>query len=357
MKKYLLLFVTFCALATAKSQNLVLNSDMNVGTNWGNACPELEVALVDETAYGGTNGANFVAEIDALSCLQQTVPGLTHNTGYMINFQATRRIGCPETPANPGIKVKVTGVISNTVYSEVDYHYSNVTWTGYTSESQYFVIPNAASDEGVRIDITSIDNIEGCGIIMDNFTMVSFGTLPINLSGFNAAAKGSSIDLSWTTSAEVNSAYFTVLRSKNGVNFEEVGKVNAAGFGSTYSINDAQPGAGVTFYKLKIVDKNGLYKFSDVVRVNLGIKDLDVRVYPTIVSDVLNYVIENPKATKLSVVVTDLSGKRVNSSVQSFANGTTQKTINVATLASGVYFLTIVDETNGFKKSVLFKKN
>jgi hypothetical protein len=364
MKKLLLLIVTFCSFVGLRAQNLIVNSDMESGpAAWtGGGCTP-EVGAVPESAYGGPSNTNNIAEVDALSCLQQIV-NISTNTNYIISFQATRRTTCaPDLGPNPGINVKITGVTSGTVYSSVNYHYNNpddptppTGWVGYTTEFQGVSIPNGVTDAQVRIDITAIDNFVDCGIVMDNITMVQ-GTLAVNLTGFNASAKGSSVDLSWVTATETNSAFFTVLRSKDGINFDEVGKVTAAGFASTYTLTDAQPGAGISYYKLRMVDKNGSFRYSSVVKVNLSVKQMDVHVYPTIVSDVLNYAVENPKATKLSVMVTDLTGKRVNNTVESFGTGTTQKSINVANLASGVYFLTVQEEGSGFKKSVLFKKN
>src|SRR5205085_6628968 len=128
--------------------------------------------------------------------------------------------------------------------------------------------------------------------------------------------------------------HFVVFRSKNGTSFTPVGTVNASGFinGSAYTFNDAQPGTGVTYYRLEMVDKTAGAKFSGIVKVNFNTKSLDVAVYPTIVSSVLNYAVESPKAEKLRVMVSDVSGKRIVSTVESFTSGTTQKSINVSTL-------------------------
>ncbi len=194
---------------------------------------------------------------------------------------------------------------------------------------------------------------------MDNITMVLTSILPVNLISFNAATKNKTVDLNWVTNSEINNACFEIYRSTNGVSFTQIGKVNASGSitGSSYTFNDAQPGAGVSYYRIKMVDKSANFKFSGTVKVNLNAKDLDVAVYPTIVTNVLNYVVESPKAEKLRVMVSDVSGKRIVSTVESFTSGATQKTINVSNLASGIYLLTITNDTNAFKKSVTFKKN
>jgi len=173
---------------------------------------------------------------------------------------------------------------------------------GYTTETQIFSIPVSATDAQVKLDITAIDNPPvGCGIVMDNITMVASGVLPVSLTAFNAALKNSSVDLSWTTSNEINNSYFIVFRSKDGVNFTEIGRVNAAGIstGSTYTLNDANPGSGINYYRLRQVDRSGSYKVSGIVKVNLAASDMNVLVYPTIVSSTLNYVWKLPRQLNL----------------------------------------------------------
>jgi hypothetical protein len=357
MKKSFLLVFALSIFISAKSQNILQNSDFNQGfAYWNEGFCDPEV--FNEDAYGGPDAANLVTEIDFGACVKQSV-NVTGATIYAIEFDATRRPNDPGLGPNPGINVTVIGVTSGTIYSTALYHYSNTTWTGYTHQTQVFVFPNGTTDTQVRVEITQDNNPELTGIVMDNITMAATGVLAVNVVSFNASAKNNTVDLSWITSSEVNNDYFEVYRSKNGVNFTQIGKVSATGFanGSAYTFNDPQPGTGTSYYRLKLVDKSTNFKLSGVVKANLNAKSLDVAVYPTIVTSVLNYVIESPKAEKLRVMVSDVSGKRIVSTVESFTSGTTQKSINTSTLASGVYLLTIIDESNTFKKSVTFKKN
>lgn len=364
MKKNLLVIaILLFAMSSAYSQNLIVGSTMDNAADWSNGGCAAEVAFAPESAYGGPSGTNNIAEVDALSCLQQTV-NITPGTIYTIAFQAFRRTTCaPDLGPNPGINVKVTGVTTNTVYSSVDYHYTGNDdppgpWPGYTSETQIYSIPISATDAQVRIDITAIDNIEGCGVIMDDFTMNATGVLPVSLTSFNGVAKNSGVDLSWLTANELNSAYFAILRSSDGKNFTEIGKVNVSGSASgSYAFTDASPASGYNYYRLKQVDKNGIYKLSGIIKVNLNATDFNATVYPTIVSSVLNYAVESPKAAKLTVVITDVTGKVVSNSVQSFNAGTTQKSIAVSNLASGMYLLVVSDSQGGFKQAIRFSKN
>ena len=120
------------------------------------------------------------------------------------------------------------------------------------------------------------------------FTNLVSRVLPVNLTAFNAQKNGNSGLLQWQTATEINAAYYNVERSYDGINFTTVSKVNAKGQASnTYSFNDA---AGLsstnTYYRLKIVDNNGNFKYSSVVRLANG-QGIKVSIFPNPASDVV----------------------------------------------------------------------
>lgn len=86
------------------------------------------------------------------------------------------------------------------------------------------------------------------------------GTLPIELSSFKLEKFGDDISVQWVTSTEENNDYFEILRSKNGITYEVVGKVDGVG-NSTSSISyeylDKVPYFELSYYKLRQVDYDG----------------------------------------------------------------------------------------------------
>ncbi len=94
--------------------------------------------------------------------------------------------------------------------------------------------------------------------------------LPIELIAFNASAAGSEVHLNWSTASELNNDYFTVERSKDGLSWEEVVRVDGAGNSIhrlDYSSVDKRPYAGLSYYRLKQTDFDGQYSISKVVSV------------------------------------------------------------------------------------------
>jgi hypothetical protein len=97
-------------------------------------------------------------------------------------------------------------------------------------------------------------------------------SLPIKLSSFSGRLNTETeATIAWSSSLEENSFKYEVQRSADGKNFVTVGTVNAAGTSLQtvkYSYNDALPGAGAYFYRLKMIDQDGKSEMSKTVYVN-----------------------------------------------------------------------------------------
>ncbi len=109
-----------------------------------------------------------------------------------------------------------------------------------------------------------------------NFAVVKInGTdvIPVELSSFTASTSGSTITLNWATATELNNKGFEIERKMNDGSFAQIGFVN--GNGTTvepknYSFID-NPGAGVHIYRLKQVDFDGSFEYSNEVEVEIEV--------------------------------------------------------------------------------------
>lgn len=84
--------------------------------------------------------------------------------------------------------------------------------------------------------------------------------LPIELLSFDAVPEADKVFLSWVTASERDNAFFTILRSDDGIGFEAIERLDGAGQSATalnYSTIDASPLDGVSYYKLRQTDVNG----------------------------------------------------------------------------------------------------
>ncbi|MFT6353922.1 MAG: hypothetical protein ACJAZC_000507 [Cryomorphaceae bacterium] len=109
--------------------------------------------------------------------------------------------------------------------------------------------------------------------------------LPIELLAFNAELKGSFVDLNWSTATEINNDYFVIERASDELDWKPISTVTGAGNSNsllTYSDEDRAPLIGLSYYRLKQVDFNGAFSYSETVSVfnNTIVDSDDVFMYP-----------------------------------------------------------------------------
>lgn len=109
--------------------------------------------------------------------------------------------------------------------------------------------------------------------------------LPVTLAGFTAAQDGNTARLTWRTAAEENASHFEVQRSGDARSWNILEKgIAATGEGSSYQTTDAFPLAGMNYYRLRMVDLDGTFAFSQVAAVPFDVPSA-VSVFPNPVSD------------------------------------------------------------------------
>ena len=187
-------------------------------------------------------------------------------------------------------------------------------------------------------------------------------TVPVELVSFTATSRNDEVELNWRTATETNNQGFAVERMNSVGNFEEVGFV--AGFGTTtepksYSYFDTNLETGSYTYRLKQIDFDGSYEYTNelVVNVELPLQYSLEQNYPNPFnpSTTIKYSIPEDGFVKLSVY--NLLGQEVVSLVNGFQKADRYEiNFNAAGLSSGVYVYKI--ETNNYnasKKFVLMK--
>lgn len=163
--------------------------------------------------------------------------------------------------------------------------------------------------------------------------------LPLQLLDFHATKYNNSVNLSWTTAQEVNTSYFEIERGNDGTHFSKLGVVAANNTSSvnSYSFSDQNP-LQTNFYRLKMVDIDGSYKYSSVLKINLeGVQKFDVFPNPANSSITVTGVSENQIVKLLSS-----DGKLL---IQKRASGQSM-TMDISTYSPGFYILQYFDGTN-----------
>jgi len=177
-------------------------------------------------------------------------------------------------------------------------------------------------------------------------------SLAVSLQSFNGAIVNSTAKLNWTSASEINAKQFVVEASSDKKNFASVGTVaakNVKGLNS-YEFETAAP-ATTTYYRLKMVDKNGAFSYSPVVVLNASVSAKKLTVFPN--PAVNTITLSHAQALEgASVKILNAAGKTV--SVSNLQTGATQTTVDVSKLAKGTYIVSV--ENNGQKVVSQFVK-
>jgi hypothetical protein len=173
--------------------------------------------------------------------------------------------------------------------------------------------------------------------------------LPVQLTSFQAVLQNEyQAVLRWATASEVNSDYFAVERSADGVNYYEVGRQAAAGTSTlprAYELRDPQPLTGLTYYRLRQVDKDKKVAYSAVATLAPTAREAaQANVYPNPVAGSSNGRLAMRGLTDQKVVVrvTDMLGRVVTTQQFQPATYTADMPLLLpAATAAGIYSVTI----------------
>ncbi len=106
--------------------------------------------------------------------------------------------------------------------------------------------------------------------------------LPVTLTYFTARQQDSQVLLQWATASEKDNAYFSLEKSRDGQQFNEIGRVTGAGTSTTkrtYAFTDDFPFGGTSYYRLRQVDFDGTSANSKIVVVNSEVTAA-LKIYP-----------------------------------------------------------------------------
>ncbi|MRX48498.1 T9SS type A sorting domain-containing protein [Pedobacter puniceum] len=188
--------------------------------------------------------------------------------------------------------------------------------------------------------------IEGTGLFdyyVDNIYFHAATTLPVTLTDFVAEAASNGVVLNWKTASEEKFNGFEVEHRTDNSDFKAINGAFISGGKNTYSYTHNNPVNGNNYYRLKMVDQDGTFEYSDIEVVQYGLANADVKItcYPNPVTDQLN-ISFNASATGEAIIsLQDLQGRTISQTKVNAASGDNQAVINTSSLNKGVYLVSI----------------
>lgn len=221
-----------------------------------------------------------------------------------------------------------------------------------TAGETYYLLVNSWTAGGPGFDL--IWNLT-------NGASLDCSVLPVELTTFETTyspeVKGT--DLHWITESERNSDYFTIEKSKDGVNFTALFDVKAAGTTTEmteYFAFDANVDLGYTYYRLKQTDFDGNIEYSEIRVVQAYSDELDqLTVTPNPTVGKTSIFFNNYKSEECTLNITSIRGEVVHSETFKGLKGGNNINVDLSQYEKGIYLVNVITGNKSYKEKLVIQ--
>ncbi len=218
------------------------------------------------------------------------------------------------------------------------------------TSGQIFTGSSAELSAGKLAQIFFIEPISGNPYTASQLAsgeIVPTSTLPVKLVSFTGEKGKNFNELYWITASEINSEYFEVQRSSDGVNFESIGKVHAAGNSNDilqYTFVDYEQPSGTSYYRLKQYDYDGQNETFNIVAIdNDSSNEFKMNaLFPNPANASMTVNFHSRESGSHFIFINDAQGNEVFAAMIASLQGENQFSLPTQNYASGTYFVRIV---------------
>ena len=321
--------------------------DSSIASNGGNTSDKLPM-------WNYMNDANRKHLYDAWSTMIKfriAHPATFNNTPYYYDFTTDLykifSIGDPDTSKT---QVMVVANFNLTTASKTVNFAKKGLWTNLISNTGSGTLStglNGVSGSAFTITSTSQSITLQPGEYHIYYSP-SVSGVPLNLLSFTGQNCQDNVCLNWVTANEVNVENMIVEKSADGKTFQPLATVNADGGNGNnyYNYEDKQPFAGFNFYRLKIIDKDGSFTYSQIVKVDF--MNVGVEVSPNPAKD---FITVHANIGMSSIELINAQGVQLKKYNLNGINSS--KLIPTNDLAAGLYIIRIGTPTGFVTKQVV----
>ena len=185
--------------------------------------------------------------------------------------------------------------------------------------------------------------------------------VPLELTKFSGHQVNELIRLNWTTANEINTSYFEVERSTDGNSFQKIGTVASKYSGTTtagnYEFDDPSPVKGINFYRLKQIDKDGKFKYAEIVPVVFNFSIVkQIRITPNPAGSQLNMMLTVSEDASLVCKIYNSDGREVKVLTASAHSGKNNTHTDISSLSSGNYIVVIISNNERIAETKFVKE-
>ncbi len=163
------------------------------------------------------------------------------------------------------------------------------------------------------------------------------------------------IDLFWESSFEKDIVKFEIQRKNIQNQFEPIGELGVQA-NMTYTFTDDKPNFGVNTYRIKAIDEQGIYTYSNEIELEY-LDNVAYKIYPNPTNNRLFIEIKETQSERVEFRVYDSLGKLVDIGVWQIANGNFfQESYLLPNIGNGIYFYELINGSNQYQGKFIVTK-
>jgi hypothetical protein len=319
----------------AANQKACNNSTLRIGSAWGDEWGKNTTsdASGDDEEDGITTVTTMVSDGNAYNHVQDVV--VLNNTGanaYLAGWLDYDADGVFE--ASEGVVMTITSSASPQTIS--------LGWTGIT-------VAMGTPNTFLRIRLTSsaITTSNATGWFSDGETedypvISSQYPLTIHLLDFNASlTRDKNVLLNWKANADNDASGFEIQKSNDQNNWEKIGwvDINQSAFTAEYNFTDQQPVQGRSFYRLKMVEKTGSSRYSNIKLIQLDQLITKLNIYPNPAKKDVAISFNSSVDQTAKLVIRSTSSETVINKTVALTQGENKIQLSTLALSNGLYLV------------------
>lgn len=299
------------------------------------------------TGLSGTTGAQVMA--NPTISTNYTITGTTGTCSTQATFQLEVRarntnaiIGASETNITAPTSVTFT-VVGVNGGSTPNYNFL-VNNISIQNGNNNILVRTVSPGDKVKCEFTSSEPCVDEKTVVSNEIVMGEGALPVTLISLSGRKVSDGNRLEWVTASEFNSDQFLVERSLDGNGFENIGQVSAAGFSNNitpYFYMDTKPNGGNNYYRLKMIDKDATFRYSNIVLLTNGSIGAGSKLYPnpTVSGRQVFMQLDGLERGAVTISISGINGQVLKTFRATSTDGTLQMNIPATGMNSGIYLV------------------
>ncbi|MFZ1529442.1 MAG: T9SS type A sorting domain-containing protein [Ferruginibacter sp.] len=324
---------------------IIANSLINNGASINAAGNTGGSGTGDGAGGGGGGGAVFLSVNSFVNNLGIVVNG---GTGGNTNNATSNRCYGPGGGGGAGIIISATalpGTVSSSMLGGAAGLITNSTNAcNGSSSSAVSGSSTPAVLSGASVPAGTVDPLSGCSVV------------PVSFRYFKTSIKeNTKVLLEWVTNFEQNTSHYIIERSTDAVVYSELASLVAAGNTQTethYVYTDHNAATGKNYYRIKQVDRDGRFVYTNISVINISRNGYTMSVYPNPMKSGSLLTVEFSKPVKsCQYLLTDMQGRIIAAGRSVTHNQKAQ--LGIPKLTAGVYVLNLMINEEKYQQKLL----